>query len=58
MALDGKRTDTFEQYVLVRGLTEDPSMRIIVYHDGAYKEVKCMVPQRMFNLDFGTYAGN
>ena len=55
VALDGKRTESFKQYVFVRQMTDSPHMEFIVYQNGKYQCVKAEVPDRKFELDFVTW---
>lgn len=55
VALDGKRVDTFEQYDLVRLLTDSPEMNFIIYSDGKYRATHARIPGRRFDLQFVTY---
>ncbi len=50
LALDGKRTETERQYLLVRALTDSPEMDLIVYQDGQYRELHATAPNRTLNV--------
>lgn len=55
VALNGIRTDNFEQYDVVRALSSDPEMNLIVW-DGAYKTSEGQIPGRRFNVDMVDYT--
>ena len=55
VALDGYRVQTLEQYMLVRGLTDDPKINLIVWNGSKYVEVSVSLQQRRFNNDISTY---
>ena len=47
VALNGDRTDNFDQYGVVRSADSKPDMRLIVYREGAgYMEITCSQPGR------------
>jgi len=56
VALDGYRTDNFSQYGLVRSLTTDPQMKIVVWDGQKYSEVTPSVDDRRFGVDMGDYV--
>ncbi len=56
VALNGDRTDTFEQYGVVRSSDTKPDMRLIVYREGTgYLEITCSQHRRVFGANFVTY---
>ena len=48
VALDGKRTENFEQYMFVRDTFASERMQLIVYEDGVYRLVQTDIPSREF----------
>jgi len=56
VALDGYRTDNFSQYGLIRSLTTDPKMKIVVWDGQKYSEVTPSVDDRRFGVDMGDYV--
>ncbi len=56
VALDGYRTENFSQYGLVRSLTADPKMKIIVWDGQRYAELTPEVDGRRFGVDMGDYV--
>jgi tetratricopeptide (TPR) repeat protein len=58
VALNGDRTDTFDQYAIVRRLDAKPDMRIILYREETgYLQITCSQRNRTFAADFVTYQG-
>lgn len=58
VALNGDRTDTFEQYSMVRRFDTKPDMHLILFRPGTgYMELKCEQERRVFGVDFQTYGG-
>jgi len=55
VALDGKRTEIFQQYAYIRALTNSPHMEFIVFQGGKYQTVTAEIPERRFGLDFHTW---
>lgn len=56
VALDGYRTENFSQYGLVRSLTTDPRMKIVVWDGQKYSELNPEVDGRRFGVDMGDYV--
>ncbi|MBN8708294.1 MAG: serine protease [Verrucomicrobia bacterium] len=56
VALDGYRTDTFDQYLMVRAMTTDPRMRLVVWDGQKYSEVTPSIDDRRFGVDMGDYV--
>lgn len=54
VAIEGTRVETFEQYLFVRSLSDSPAFRLIVYQDGAYREIMANAPQRRLEADMVT----
>jgi hypothetical protein len=57
VALDGYLVRSENQYLFVRGLTEDPKMQIIVWNSQGYREIAVSAPQRRFGVGLKTYQG-
>jgi hypothetical protein len=55
VALDGYRIRNVKQYRLVRSLTEDPKMGLVVWHDDRYLEVQAARPYRSLGSELGPY---
>jgi len=55
VALDGKRVDSFEDFLSIRALSESDGMDVIVFGEGKYRAVHAETPGRRFNLKFVTY---
>lgn len=55
VALDGYRTDTLQQYLLIRKISEDPQMELIVWDGSAYRLAKGTLPKRRFGADMEDY---
>jgi len=43
------------QYMLGRGLRSTPELDLIVWHHGAYREVKASPPNHLFGVQIATY---
>ncbi len=56
VALDGYRTDTFEQYTMVRSMKTEPLMRLVVWDGQKYSELNPEVDGRRFGVDMGDYV--
>jgi S1-C subfamily serine protease len=55
VALDGYRVQNIKQYMLVRALTDDPKINLIVWNGTKYVEVAISLPNRMFNNDISNF---
>ena len=55
VAATGMRVHNLDQYTYARDVDDDPELDLIVWHDGAYKEVKSSVPHHRFGVDLGVY---
>ncbi len=55
VALDGYRVQTVEQYMLVRGLTNDPKIVLILWDGAKYVEISTSVPGRRFGNNITTF---
>lgn len=56
VAMNGIRTDTFTQYQLVRALTSEPLIRLIVWDGAAYRVSEGSLPGRRFGVDMKDYT--
>lgn len=56
VSLDGYRTDTFDQYTLVRSMKTEPLMRLVVWDGQKYSELTPEVDGRRFGVDMGDYV--
>lgn len=56
VALNGIRTDTFDQYCLVRELSDDPRMNLIVWDGSDYRSSEGVLPGRKFGVDMVDYV--
>jgi len=57
VALDGYRVQTLEQYMLIRALTDDPHLTLIVWNRNKYVEIETSLPDRRFDCKIETYMG-
>ena len=57
VALDGYRVETYPQYSTIRSLTDDPSVRLVFWHEGRYFERTARLPQRRFGSTLETFGG-
>jgi tetratricopeptide (TPR) repeat protein len=48
VAIDGYRIRNQDQYLCVRGFTDDPHMRVVVWRAGRYVEIKGLFKRRRF----------
>jgi tetratricopeptide (TPR) repeat protein len=48
VAIDGYRIGNENQYLCVRGFTDDPNMTVIVWRAGRYREIKGLFKRRRF----------
>ncbi|MDX2080340.1 MAG: hypothetical protein SFU53_06105 [Terrimicrobiaceae bacterium] len=55
VGLDGYRVDSYEQYAAIRGLREDPTMKIIAWDGQEYREMEGTVAGRRFHVEMSTY---
>jgi hypothetical protein len=55
VAIEGKRVETFEQYLFIRNLSSDPHFRLIIYRDGKYREVAATAEDRRFEVPMTTF---
>lgn len=51
VALNGYRTDTFDQYDVIRTLSDDPTMQLIVWDGARYRVSEGSLPGRRFRVD-------
>lgn len=58
VALDGYRTDTFDQYLMVRAMTTEPLMKLVVWDGQKYSELTPSVDDRRFGVDMGDYIAS
>ncbi len=56
VALDGYRTDTLNQYFVIRSLSDDPNLRLIVWDGSSYRVSEGKLPERRFGVDMGDYV--
>lgn len=56
VALDGVQTDNFKQYQVVRELSSEPAMSLIVWDGTGYRKSEGLLPGRRFQIDMGDYA--
>lgn len=56
VALDGYRTETFDQYLMVRAMTSDPRMKLVVWDGQKYSEKTPSIDDRRFGVDMGDYV--
>jgi tetratricopeptide (TPR) repeat protein len=55
VAAQGIRVHTFEQYDYARDSSASPELVLLVWQDGAYREIKASPPNHRFGADFATY---
>jgi tetratricopeptide (TPR) repeat protein len=55
VALDGYRTASYQQYRIVRDMTDDPEVRLIAWHGDRYVEARGSFPRRRFDALLGDY---
>ena len=55
VALNGTRTHTLNQYMLVRELLTTPELELIVWQGSGYRVIRASPPNHKFNVDFGDY---
>jgi len=55
VAVYGIRVHSERQYMLGRGLRSTPELDLIVWHHGAYREVKASPPNHLFGVQIATY---
>ncbi len=56
VALDGHRTDNFEQYRCLRELSTDPEMSLVVWDGNTYRVSEGKLASKRFSVDMGDYA--
>lgn len=56
VALNGYRTDNFAQYQIIRALSSDPEMSLIVWDGKAYRVCEGNLPGRRFGVDMVDYS--
>ena len=57
VALNGYRTDTFPQYMIIRGLADDPKISVIAWDGSSYREFSGTLPNRRFGVEMVDYHG-
>jgi hypothetical protein len=55
VAIDGQRVHNAAQYLWLRPAKDGDRLQLIVWRDGAYRELTLHVPQRWFGLSFGDH---
>jgi len=55
VALDGLRVYDMTQYQYVRGLTNAPELRLLVWNGAEYSEIKASPPKRLFGAQFADF---
>jgi hypothetical protein len=55
VAVYGVRTHNFKQYSFARQLKEDPELDLIVWQNGAYRQIKTSPPNHLFGVEMGDY---
>ena len=56
VALDGYRITSYEQYRIIRDLSDDPETRLVVWHGDRYVEAVGSFPRRSFDVTLRDYA--
>ena len=56
VALDGYRTASYEQYRIVRDLSDDPQLHLVVWHGDRYVEAIGAFPRRSFDVTLRDYV--
>ncbi|MFM2199485.1 MAG: hypothetical protein RLZZ505_2917 [Verrucomicrobiota bacterium] len=55
LAVDGKRVETFEQYILLMSCKLDPNTRIIYLRRNEIQELECQIPDLRLSVEMGTF---
>lgn len=55
VALDGYRTASYQQYRIIRDMTDDPELRLIAWHGDRYVEVRGSFARRRFDVLLADY---
>jgi len=58
VALNGYRTDTFAQYSVVRDISYDTHLKMIVWNGKEYREMEGDVPRKKFGVDMVDYRAD